>query len=197
MDELQTAKVVIPMVSEKSVKRPWVNFEAGAVWMKRIPIIPVCYSGLSVDNLPKPYSSLQAVDLDAPSGGEYLGRSIAHHLGIEEPPTYPFPLLLLRQEPHLGRLTLDPPALLNGPQVSINLNLVQGVLLVLAVLPLESGNVPVLIPPDVVAEIAVERSAMYLEERHFFVEASSVQTWIFDTLEAFQSLNRFIKSAIH
>src|SRR5271170_5418271 len=88
MDELKTAKVVVLMVSKKSVTRPWVNFEAGAAWMKGITIIPVCYGGLSGNELPKPYSSLQAVNLDAPSGGEYLGRSIAHHLGIEEPLTY-------------------------------------------------------------------------------------------------------------
>jgi hypothetical protein len=89
---------------------------------------------------------------------------------------FPLPLLLFRKEPHLGRLTLDPPALLNGPQVSINLNLVQGIFLVFPVLPLESGNVAVLIAPDVVAEIAVERSAMNLKQSYFFVEAGGAQT---------------------
>jgi hypothetical protein len=69
---------------------------------------------------------------------------------------FPVPLLLIREEPHLGRLALDPAAFLNGSQVPVNLHLVQSVLLKFAVLPLESGYVPVLIPPDVVAEITVE-----------------------------------------
>jgi len=94
MGELKTAKVVILMVSRRSVSRPWVNFEAGAVWMKGIPIIPVCYGRLSVDDLPKPYSSLQAVNLDVYGDDEYFARSVAHHLGIEEPMTHVEALLL-------------------------------------------------------------------------------------------------------
>ena len=40
MDELDEAKVVVLMSSEESVQRPWVNFEAGAAWIRKIPIIP-------------------------------------------------------------------------------------------------------------------------------------------------------------
>lgn len=47
----------------------------------------------------------------------------------------PLPLLvLLGEEPHLRWLALDPPVFLNGPQVWIELHLVQGVFLVFAVL---------------------------------------------------------------
>jgi hypothetical protein len=85
MDELKQAKVVILMLSEESVKRPWVNFEAGAAWTRDITTIPVCFDGLRKDNLPKPYSSLQAVDLASYGDDEYLAMSVAHHLGIEKP----------------------------------------------------------------------------------------------------------------
>jgi hypothetical protein len=85
MGELEEAKVVILMLSEESVKRPWVNFEAGAAWTRQITTIPVCFGGLRKDNLPKPYSSLQAVDLASYGDDEYLAMSVAHHLGIEEP----------------------------------------------------------------------------------------------------------------
>jgi len=71
------------MLSEKSVKRPWVNFEAGAAWGKMI--IPVCFAGLRKDGLPKPYSSLQAVDLLSFGDDEYLATSVAHHLNIRKP----------------------------------------------------------------------------------------------------------------
>jgi hypothetical protein len=109
---------------------------------------------------------------------------------------FPPPLLLVRQEPHLRRLALDPPSLLDGLEFPIDLGFVQGVLLVFAVFPFESGNVQILIPPDVVAEITVERSAMNLKERHLFVEAGGVHTGILGSLEPFQSLNRFVESAI-
>jgi hypothetical protein len=87
MDELQAAKVVILMLSEESVRRPWVNFEAGAAWTRGIATIPVCYGKLQKEGLPKPYSSLQGVDLEARASDEYLARSVAHHLGLKEPIT--------------------------------------------------------------------------------------------------------------
>ncbi|HEV2314067.1 MAG TPA: toll/interleukin-1 receptor domain-containing protein [Candidatus Acidoferrales bacterium] len=85
MDELKEAKVVLLMLSENSVKRPWVNFEAGAAWTRDIVTIPICFGGLQKDNLPKPYSGLQAIDLESRDDHEYLARSVAHHLGIPEP----------------------------------------------------------------------------------------------------------------
>src|ERR1700683_3087420 len=85
MEELEGAEVVILMLSEKSVSRPWVNFEAGAAWTRQIVTIPVCYGKLSKENLPKPYSSLQAIDLNDLEDHEYLVRSVAHHLKVEKP----------------------------------------------------------------------------------------------------------------
>lgn len=88
MEELAGARIVILMLSSESVRRPWVNFEAGAAWTRNIVIIPVCYGGLKKEELPKPYSSLQALDLSISGEDEYLARSVAHHLGIEEPISY-------------------------------------------------------------------------------------------------------------
>jgi hypothetical protein len=87
MGELKTAKVVILMLSKKSVQRPWVNFEAGAAWTRDIVTIPVCYGGFRKADMPKPYSSLQGVELDKIGDDEYLAISVAHHLGIEKPVT--------------------------------------------------------------------------------------------------------------
>lgn len=82
--ELNSAKVVILMLSSQSVKRPWVNFEAGAAWLTGKAIIPVCYGGLSRDTLPKPYSGIQALNLREEA--YYLVRSVAHHLNLISPP---------------------------------------------------------------------------------------------------------------
>jgi hypothetical protein len=85
LEELEAAKVVLLILSEKSVMRAWVNFEAGAGWFTKKKIIPLCIKELNKDNLPKPYSSLQAIDLKYTEEQLYLIRSIAHHLGIKEP----------------------------------------------------------------------------------------------------------------
>ena len=82
-EELESAKVVVLILSQRSVKRPWVNFEAGAAWLADKVVIPACFGGLSKGSLPKPYSSLQALDL--PNDWYYLVSSIAHHLGVVGP----------------------------------------------------------------------------------------------------------------
>ncbi|HXJ95631.1 MAG TPA: toll/interleukin-1 receptor domain-containing protein [Terriglobia bacterium] len=86
VDELREAKVVISLLSEESVKRPWVNFEAGAAWIKDSVLIPVCYGNMKKENLPKPYSSLQGVDITFPADQYYLVYSIARYLGMATPP---------------------------------------------------------------------------------------------------------------
>ena len=82
--ELTEAEVVILMLSKRSVDRPWVNFEAGAAWLRDKPIVPVCYGNMTKGSLPKPYSGIQALDL--PSEKYYMVCSVAHHLGIMAPP---------------------------------------------------------------------------------------------------------------
>jgi|ERR1035437_533425 hypothetical protein len=83
--ELKDAKVLVSMLSPTSVTRPWINFEAGAAWMRDCKVIPVCFAGLTAGQLPKPYSSLQAVDISTHEGAFYLVSSIAHHLGLPAP----------------------------------------------------------------------------------------------------------------
>jgi TIR domain len=60
--ELNDSKVVILLLSQRSVARPWINFEAGWAWATR-KIIPVCYGGLKKDGMPRPYSDLQGLNL--------------------------------------------------------------------------------------------------------------------------------------
>ena len=86
VDELKGAKVVISLLSPESVKRPWVNFEAGAAWIKDAALIPACFWGPTKDTLPKPYSSLQAVNLSDSEDQYYLVKSIAHYLQLPAPP---------------------------------------------------------------------------------------------------------------
>ena len=85
LDELESTEILVSLLSPTSIERPWINFEAGAAWMNRKVVIPVCIRGLSIGTLPKPYSSLQAIELDSFSGAYYLVSSIAHHLKIEAP----------------------------------------------------------------------------------------------------------------
>jgi hypothetical protein len=80
---LRRAKVVILMMSKRSVRRPWVNFEAGGAWMNDRVVIPCCYGNQSKGALPQPYSSLHAVNLHEDT--DDLIASVHHHLGLLTP----------------------------------------------------------------------------------------------------------------
>jgi TIR domain len=83
-EALSAAEVVILMLSQRSVARPWVNFEAGAAWLANKTVIPVCYGNLSKDALLHPYSGIQALNL--PSEAYYLLKSVNHQLNLEPMP---------------------------------------------------------------------------------------------------------------
>jgi hypothetical protein len=91
--ELEASRVVVSLLSPASVGRAWINFEAGAAWLAGKVLIPVCFGGLQVEGLPKPYSNLQALSLPDPDGPYYLYSSIMHHLqpnALTHPPFLPW-----------------------------------------------------------------------------------------------------------
>ena len=57
---LQRCEVEFVIASPLSVKKPWINFEAGAGWIRKIPVIPLCHSGMEKGKLPRPLCDLQA-----------------------------------------------------------------------------------------------------------------------------------------
>lgn len=63
-DALSKSAIQISLCSPVSIKRPWINFEAGASWIRKIPVIPICHSGLQKGKLPIPLALLQSVDAD-------------------------------------------------------------------------------------------------------------------------------------
>jgi hypothetical protein len=59
---LTNCKLLIVLCSPISIMRPWINFEAGAGWIKNIPVIPLCHSGITpgkLGKLPVPINSFQ------------------------------------------------------------------------------------------------------------------------------------------
>jgi hypothetical protein len=82
---LKRADLQIVLCSRDSVGRPWVNFEAGAVWLRGIPVVPACHSGLEPEALPVPLSMLEGISLTRTKGLEKLYDSVATALGLRTP----------------------------------------------------------------------------------------------------------------
>jgi hypothetical protein len=71
-DALSDCIGALYLISSVSVKRNWINFELGAVWIRNvlngrknkgeIPVIPICHSGITPKTLPQPLSELNAIN---------------------------------------------------------------------------------------------------------------------------------------
>lgn len=82
---LRQAMALFVLCSEEAVKRPWVNFEAGGGWVRGIPVIPLCHSGMTPETLPIPLKLLQAVELGRAEGLRGLYEVAAERLGMQAP----------------------------------------------------------------------------------------------------------------
>jgi TIR domain len=82
---LKTCAVQIVLCSPQSVTKPWINFEAGAAWIRDIPVIPLCHSGMTPSALPMPLSLLQAANLTDVGGMKLVVPILAQALGAKTP----------------------------------------------------------------------------------------------------------------
>ena len=82
---LSTCAVEIIIASPNSIKRPWINFEAGAGWVRKIPVIPLCHMGLQPSQLPLPLNLLQAATAGDISSLKLVFPVIADAIGCEMP----------------------------------------------------------------------------------------------------------------
>ena len=82
---LSNANLHVVLASPESVKRNWINFEAGAAHVRGVPIIPLCHSGLTPPQLPVPLSESEGLVLSGRSGFERFYGAIAAALGSRLP----------------------------------------------------------------------------------------------------------------
>lgn len=72
IDNLQKTDVLLLMCSPRSIDSSWLYFEAGAIFIKEKPVIPICYGGLNISDLPHQFRRMQAITLDDPKDIEKL-----------------------------------------------------------------------------------------------------------------------------
>ena len=82
---LMNCDVVIVLCSPVSVSRPWINFEAGGGWIREVPVIPLCHSGIFPGELPIPLKTLQGGKISDKEDIERLFSVIASINDISAP----------------------------------------------------------------------------------------------------------------
>lgn len=85
-DNLKECVVELIICSPKSVTKPWINFEAGAGWIRNIPTIPLCYAGMEAKNLPIPISVLQAIKMSDALSLKSIFRTLSKAIGTDNIP---------------------------------------------------------------------------------------------------------------
>ena len=106
---LKESALLVILCSPTSITRPWVNFEAGAAWMRGIPLVPLCHAGLTPGDLPMPLSLRQGVALDEPDGLRRLYGRVAEVLHCQVP-ARSFDDLVREVARSSGRQANQPPA---------------------------------------------------------------------------------------
>ncbi len=84
-DNLSKAAIFVGLLSPVALSRPWIYTEFGAGWIRGIPTISVCHSGLIKDQLPVPLSHFQALNLLDEMHLEHLYGQISAAIGCQRP----------------------------------------------------------------------------------------------------------------
>ena len=88
-EKLKNCCIALIVCTQTSIRQPWINFEAGGAWVKGAKVIPLCYHGQRKEELPRPLSSIQALDLSEPDDVRKLLETIATEAGLRAPDTDP------------------------------------------------------------------------------------------------------------
>lgn len=92
-DGLVNCIAAIYLISPKSIKRSWISFELGAVWIRNalnqhaglgdVPALPFCHSGMIFKNLPQPICNLNAIEANLASKLEFAFKSLQSAVGAK------------------------------------------------------------------------------------------------------------------
>jgi len=82
---ISQADLVIVICSPLSEKRPWINFEAGCGFGNKVPVIPLCHSGLKPGDLSLPLNVFQGAELNSLNTMQELFGRIANTFSIKPP----------------------------------------------------------------------------------------------------------------
>lgn len=79
LEHLQRSALVVVIATERSMRRYWVWFEAGAAWEPMPNFVTCCIGAMHKGNLPAPFSSYTALSLTDARELELLFEEIAKH----------------------------------------------------------------------------------------------------------------------
>lgn len=119
---INDAKLEIVLCSKNSINRNWINFEVGCAWIKDREIIPICHSGLKIDDLKAPLSTFHSLNLENINELKKLLGQIAKTLGLMEPSDIDYNKIERELKNIINKKTLSNSDLKNEEAVSDNID---------------------------------------------------------------------------
>ena len=107
---LGEARIVLLLCSERSIGRPWINFESACAWFKRVPVIAVCHDGCTQADLPPPLGSFPACDLTDAASCQALLETLAEQLQKKRVPRIDYGLMVAELGGDVDAGVPEPPA---------------------------------------------------------------------------------------
>lgn len=80
INNLQKTEMLLLMCSQRSIGRSWLYFEAGAIFVREKPVMPICYGELEISALPHQFGRMQAITIANPDHIKKLYIEIATKL---------------------------------------------------------------------------------------------------------------------
>jgi hypothetical protein len=90
---IKECNLMIILCAPDSVKRPWINFEAGAATILDKKIGPICFGGLNPGSLPSPLSFIRSHAINCSDNQNFKKHfdkiidTIAHEIEVSSPKT--------------------------------------------------------------------------------------------------------------
>ena len=104
-DTLTSTELLFVLCSSKSIRQPWVHFEFGSAWTRKIPITCICHSGQSKSGLPAHLRTFSSFDADDHDFMEQLLNGLATLLGIERLPRLSYDTMKAEMRATLASIT--------------------------------------------------------------------------------------------
>jgi hypothetical protein len=85
LSNLSQAELIIVLATQRGLGRKWVWYESGACWSRGVRVVPCCVGTLRKGELPAPFSSFQALNIDEEEGYGRLVNTVANEFGLSHP----------------------------------------------------------------------------------------------------------------
>lgn len=83
------SRMLVSVLSPAAINKSWISIEAGAAWILDRRVFPLCHSGLTPSQLPRPLQDFGGADLATPDSATRLIMATEQATGLQIPRGWP------------------------------------------------------------------------------------------------------------